>query len=128
MAKGTDAAASAVEQLWILWSAFHDGAHYARSHPAVNPYLDADHVVTTATAACKRRYVSAPLDQAMVHSAYTYGWMAGYLAIQNELPGARDESPLPRSGRAREIPRETGGEQLRNIAIFPHLIHNPNGA
>ena len=86
MKESADASAGAVERLWILWSGFHDGSDYARRHPATNPYLDADQVVRTAALACERkRRVSAPFDQTIVHSAYTHGWMAGYLATQREL-------------------------------------------
>ena len=104
MTKQTGAPAGAMEQLWVLWSGFHDGAEYARRHPTANPYLDADRVVTAAAAACERRHASALLDRTIIHPAYTYGWMAGYLAIQREQMNAGNESS-----------RETVGAPVRNI-------------
>jgi hypothetical protein len=88
-----------MERLWVLWSGFHDGAEYAYRHPTANPYLDADRIVTTAAAACERRHAGTPLDPTIVLHAYTYGWMAGYLAIQRELAGVR-EAPATASLRA----------------------------
>jgi hypothetical protein len=102
-----------MERLWVLWSGFHDGAEYAYRHPTANPYLDADRVVTAAAAACERRHASAPLDRTIVHPAYTYGWMAGYLAAQREQTNAGDESS-----------RETVGAQLRNISSLPRRSGN----
>lgn len=83
--------ARAVERLWVLWSGFHDGAEYAYRHPTANPYLDADRIVTSAAAACERRHAGTPLDPTIVHPAYTYGWMAGYLAMQREQAGVHED-------------------------------------
>ena len=94
MAKRIDAPVGAIEQLWILWTGFHDGVDYAGRHPLMNPYLDADLVVITAAKACERkRHAKSPLGGAVVHSAYTYGWMAGYLAAQRGLANASDKLP-----------------------------------
>lgn len=110
MARRASASVEAMERLWILWSGFHDGAQYARCHPLENPSLDADRIVAMAAAACELRHASPPLDQALVHPAYTDGWMAGYLATQRELAGVGDDDPL-----------ETGAEQLSNVVIFPGM-------
>lgn len=91
MRKQGSAPADAMERLWVLWSGFHDGAEYAYRHPTANPYLEADRIVATAAAACERRHAGTPLDPTIAHPAYTYGWMAGYLAIQRELAGVHNE-------------------------------------
>ena len=89
------ASVGAIEQLWVLWTGFHDGADYARRHPAATPYLDADRVMTDAAMACERRqHANATLDPAIVHPAYTYGWMAGYLAELRGRENAVDGLPL----------------------------------
>ncbi len=119
MAKQTGAPAGAMERLWVLWSGFHDGADYAYRHPTENPYLDADRVVTIAAAACERRHASATLDRTIAHPAYTYGWMAGYLAAQRELSGAGDESPHASAGGTTQMPRETVGARHYNVVNFP---------
>ena len=83
--------AGAIEQLWVLWTGFHDGADYARRHPAETPYLDADRVMTDAAMACERKlHAHVTLDPAIVHPAYTYGWMAGYLAELRNRENAVD--------------------------------------
>lgn len=91
----TDVSTDALEQLWVLWTGFGDGADYASQHPAATPYLDADKVVTLAAQACERRQqTNAPLDPALVHPAYTYGWMAGYLATQRGFDALASGAPL----------------------------------
>lgn len=119
MAKQTGAPVDAMERLWALWSGFHDGAEYASRHPAANPYLDADRVVTTAAVACERRHASAQLDRTIVHPAYTYGWMAGYLAAQRELAGAGDETSCASASEAMQTPPETVGARRQNIVSLP---------
>lgn len=119
MTKQTSAPASAMERLWVLWSGFHDGAEYAYRHPAANPYLEADRVVTTAAVACKRRYATAQLDRTTVHPAYTYGWMAGYLATQRELTCEGDESSRASAGGATQSLRETVGARPHNVVNLP---------
>ncbi len=113
MTKQTGAPAAAMERLWVLWSGHHDGVEYAHRHPTANLYLDADRVVTAAAAACERQHASALLDRTIVHPAYTYGWMAGYLTAQREQMDAGDESS-----------RETAGAQLRNIISLPRQRGN----
>lgn len=77
------------ELLRILWMGFQDGLTYGRIHPLADPALDAGRVVDAATIACERKLQTVePLDRAVFHPAYTYGWMAGYLATHHDLGGA----------------------------------------
>ncbi len=115
MAKQTGAPADATERLWVLWSGFHDGAEYAYRHPTATPYLDADRTVTAAAAACERRHASTPLDRTIVHPAYTYGWMAGYLAAQREMSSASSRTIT-------EIPLEMRGARLHTCGAIPSLV------
>lgn len=72
------------EMLWVLWTGFEDGLAYAERHPVTLPYLDVDRVVDTATVACEQGLEeSEPIDWVVFRPAYTYGWMAGYLATQH---------------------------------------------
>lgn len=121
MVKQVSASTGAVARLWVLWSGFHDGVEYAYCHPAANPYLDADLLVTTATTACERRRASAPLDEAVAQSAYTDGWMAGYLTVLRERAGARDESSSSSAHGIQASPRETNSEQLQKVIAFPGI-------
>lgn len=90
-----DVSTDTLERLWVLWTGFRDGADYASQHPQVNPYLDADRVKTLADQACeRRRHTNMPLDSALVHPAYTYGWMAGYLAARRDFGARADGAPL----------------------------------
>lgn len=83
--------AGSYELLRILWTGFQDGLAYGRSHPIESPYLEPDDVVAAAKTACERKLqMVEPLDQAVFHPAYTYGWMTGYLVAHHDLDDAID--------------------------------------
>ncbi len=79
------------ELLRTLWTGFQDGLAYGRSHLTAAPHLEPDQVVDAAKIACERKLqMVEPLDRAAFHPAYTYGWMAGYLASHHGLDDAVD--------------------------------------
>lgn len=79
----------------ILWMGFQDGTAYAHRHPSVMPHIDADRVVDAAQRACERMLEAVePLDRGDFHPAYTYGWIAGYLAAHHDRD-AEYGLPLP---------------------------------
>lgn len=74
------------ELLRILWTGFQDGLAYGRTHADTASNQEADYVVDSAKVACERKLQTVePLDRATFHPAYTYGWMAGYLAAYHDL-------------------------------------------
>jgi hypothetical protein len=79
------------ELLRILWTGFQDGLTYGRSRPMTAPYLEPDQVVAAANIACEHKLqLVEPLDRTAFHPAYTYGWMAGYLAAHHDLDNSFD--------------------------------------
>ncbi len=79
------------ELLRILWTGFQDGLAYGHSRPTAAPYLEPDRVVAAAKIACEHKLqLVEPLDRTAFHPAYTYGWMAGYLAAHHDLDDSFD--------------------------------------